>query len=210
MSDPGLNPWLTPGEYDDPQPEVTRPPVVSTGPTRPHPGLHTQLSGGADSAPSRTQVEQPRIWFVGVHGGAGESTLAELRPDFGAAGHDWPRPNPTLPWCVLVARTNAAGLYNARAAAKDWAADLVPAILLGLVLIPDAPGKLPKQMAQEITRTSGGVPRVWQLPWIEDWRYHAPGYTPLDITDLPRAVKRMLVDLDELTMAAASKENPSQ
>jgi hypothetical protein len=147
---------------------------------------------------------------VGVHGGAGESTLAELSPHFREAHHRWPPPEQGPSLCILVARTNGAGLYSARAAAKDWGAGIEPhIILLGLVLIPDAPGRLPKELSREVTRSSGGVPRVWQLPWVEDWRYHAPNYTKLDRTDLPRAVKNLLVDLDELTLLDVSKENPS-
>jgi hypothetical protein len=150
------------------------------------------------------------IWVVGVHGGAGESTISELSPHFREAHHQCPAPGGLMAQCILVARTNAAGLYNARAAAKQWGASVVPHILLlGLALIPDAPGRIPKELGREITRSSGGVPRVWHLPWIEDWRYHAPGYTQLDTTDLPRSVEKMLADLDQLTLLDVSKENPS-
>src|SRR5688500_9964162 len=86
MSEPGPNPWLDPGQVDAPQTAVTRPPVVSTGPTQPHPGLHTQLTGHPAPAPTATPAhtpapanQQPRLWIVGVHGGAGESTIAALR-----------------------------------------------------------------------------------------------------------------------------------
>lgn len=213
MSETGPNPWLDPGEPDDPNLEVVRPPaVISTGPTAPHPGLGTQLAGHASSAPGAMPgpiQTPPRIWVVGVHGGSGESTIAELSPHFRQAHHRWPQPAGATSVCILVARTNASGLYNARAAAKDWGAGVEPHILLlGLVLIADAPGRIPKELAREITRSSGGVPRVWQLPWIEDWRYHAPGYTALDTTDLPRSVTKMLADLAELTSLDVSKEYP--
>lgn len=213
MSETGPNPWLDQGAEGGPTLEVVRPrPVRPTGPTAPHPGLGNQLAGHAATAPSAELAApspaQPRIWVIGVHGGAGESTIAELHPDFREAHHRWPAPAAPSPRCILVARTNAAGLYNARAAAKDWGAGTEPHILLlGLVLIPDAPGRIPKDLAREITRSSGGVPRVWQLPWIEDWRHHAPGYTQLDLTDLPRPVKKLLTDLDELTSLDATKEH---
>jgi hypothetical protein len=168
----------------------------------------------ADSAfqPAQTPASSaPGVWIVGVHGGAGESTITELSPHFREAHHRWPQPPPYgSVLCLMVARTNAAGLHNARAAAREWAAGAQPhVVLLGLILIPDAPGRVPKELARQITLTSGGVPRVWQLPWIEDWRLHAPGYTLLDTADLPRAVKKLLVDLDELTSLNISKENPS-
>jgi hypothetical protein len=148
---------------------------------------------------------------VGVHGGAGESTIAALSPHLQETHHRWPPQQGRSELCILVARTNAAGLHNARAAAMDWAAQAEPhVVLLGLALVPDAPGKLPKVLAREVTRTSGGVPRVWQLPWVESWRYHAPGYTQLDTSDLPRPVKKMLADLAELTLLDVSKENPSR
>lgn len=219
MSEPGANPWVEPasGEYVGPQPEIVRPPVVSTGPTQPHPGLRTQLGGisGQTSALSAAPLGPGQgIWVVGVHGGAGESTVAALSPHLQEAQHRWPPQRGRSEWCVLVARTNGAGLHNARAAAIDWASQHEPHVmLLGLVLIPDAPGKLPKELAREVTRTGGGVPRVWELPWVESWRYHASGYTQLDISDLPRPVKKMLADLAELTMLDildGSKENPAR
>lgn len=212
MSEPGQNPWLDPGESIDPQPEVKRSPMAPTGPTRPHSGLHAQLSGQAGSAPTHVPTVPPTgpqpIWIVGVHGGSGESTLAELSPHFQAAHHSWPVPNGRTAQCVLVARTNGVGLHNARAAARDWSGGFEPhVLLLGLVLIADAPGRIPKELAREITRTGGGVPRVWQLPWIEDWRYHVPRHTKLDTTDLPRPVRNMLADIGALTSLDVSKEN---
>jgi hypothetical protein len=168
----------------------------------------------AGSAPTHTRAPLAPgqgIWVVGVHGGAGESTIAALSPHLQETHHRWPAQQGRSELCILVARTNAAGLHNARAAAMDWAAQTEPhVVLLGLVLVPDAPGKLPKELAREVTRTSGGVPRVWQLPWVESWRYHAPNYTQLDTSDLPRPVKKMLADLAELTLLDVSKENPSR
>ncbi|WP_406054500.1 DUF6668 family protein [Kribbella sp. NBC_00889] len=189
--------------------------MVSTGPAQPHPGLQAQLSGLAVSASSPAQAHPepsaPGVWIVGVHGGAGESTISELSALFREAHHRWPQPPPYgSVLCLMAARTNAAGLHNARAAAREWAAGAQPhVVLLGLVLIPDAPGRLPRELARQVTLTSGGVPRVWQLPWVDAWRLHAPGYTALDTTDLPRPVKKLLVDLDELTSLNISKENPS-
>ncbi|MFG1913071.1 DUF6668 family protein [Kribbella sp. NPDC048928] len=220
MSEPGANPWVDPGseEYVGPQSDAGRSPVVATGPTQPHPGLRSQLGGMTGQvpamAPSGPRGPGQGIWVVGVHGGAGESTIVALSPHLQQADHRWPPRRGRSEWCVLVARTNAAGLHNARAAAIDYAAGHEPHVmLLGLVLIPDAPGKLPKDLAREVTRTGGGVPRVWELPWVEAWRYHAAGYTQLDATDLPRPVKKMLADLAELTMldvVDGSKENPAR
>ncbi|MBD8104765.1 hypothetical protein [Plantibacter sp. CFBP 8775] len=42
-----------------------------------------------------------------------------------------------------------------------------------MLLVPDAPGKLPKQLRDQINIVSGVVP-VTVSPWVESWRY-APG-----------------------------------
>ncbi|MFW1494664.1 DUF6668 family protein, partial [Vibrio parahaemolyticus] len=76
------------------------------------------------------------MWWVGAHGGAGESTLAALMPGSQAAGHSWPRTASATPArTVLVARSDAHGLRAAQAAMRQWAAGLVPSVeVLGLVV----------------------------------------------------------------------------
>jgi hypothetical protein len=114
------------------------------------------------------------VWFVGAHGGCGESTLAELLPNAGAAEHRWPLPaDGGVPAVVLVARTSYTGLLAARAALTQWAAgDTPPVQLLGLVLSADAPGRDPKPLRDLADVVAGGTRdrTVWRLPWVEAWR----------------------------------------
>ncbi|MFZ0088399.1 MAG: DUF6668 family protein [Solirubrobacteraceae bacterium] len=117
------------------------------------------------------------MWFVlGVHGGAGETTLAALLPGAGAADHAWPlSPDPRRPARVLlVARTSHAGLLAAQHALRDWASGAVAAELLGLVLMADAPGRLPRQLRPLADLVASATPRIWELPWQAHWRLGQP------------------------------------
>ncbi|WP_344272234.1 hypothetical protein [Actinomadura napierensis] len=77
---------------------------------------------------------------------------------------------------VLVARSHAHGLRAAQAAAWQWStsAELRPVQLLGLAVIADAPGRRPKPLKDLLTLISGGVPKVWDLPWVEALRLGDP------------------------------------
>ena len=109
--------------------------------------------------------EQAAVWWVGAHGGAGESTLEELFVGSRAADHGWPLSAASLPPArvVLVARTHAHGLRAAQSAIREWAAGDARVLLLGLVLIADAPGRLPHTLRQLADLIAGGVPAVWSF-----------------------------------------------
>jgi Family of unknown function (DUF6668) len=140
------------------------------------------------------------VWWVGAHGGAGESTLEELYSGSRAAGHEWPLQAIGKPPArvVLVARTHASGLMAAQRAIRDWAAGDVPVLLLGLLLIADAPGRLPHGLRQLAALIAGGAPAVWSLPWIEAWRIGDPP----DPSNTPEGADRLLEDLQAMTEAA--------
>jgi len=119
-----------------------------------------------DRLPSIQMSDTRPVAVVGAHGGAGATSLAasdpELFVDFGTA---WPA-TPHNQACVVVARTSARGLKAAQTALKQWAAAATPSVdVLGLVLIADAPGKLPKPLKELVQVVSGGAPRTWHLPW---------------------------------------------
>ncbi|MGI8412371.1 MAG: DUF6668 family protein [Solirubrobacteraceae bacterium] len=152
--------------------------------------------GPAERLPLRTwtEIELPvEVWWLGVHGGAGESTLEELFNGSRAAGHAWPRvPHaPGVPDVVLVARTSTRGLWAAQSAMREWAATQLPVSLLGLVLIADTPGRLPRALRELAGLIGGGVPQVWSLPWVEAWRTGEPPRA----ANSPREVHRLLTDL---------------
>ncbi|MCP9953569.1 hypothetical protein LUX39_38980 [Actinomadura madurae] len=96
---------------------------------------------------------------------------------------------------LLVARTHASGLCAAQAAARQWAAGVLPNVrLLGLVVTADAPGKRPKPLNELLRLISGGVPRVWELPWVEALRLGAP---PKQVK-LPSGYARLAQDLNRI------------
>jgi len=99
-----------------------------------------------------------------------------------------------------VARTHAHGLRAAQSAIREWAAGDAPVLLLGLVLIADAPGRLPHALRQLADLIAGGVPAVWSLPWIEAWRLGEPPAPH----NAPKVVRRLLLDLRAMTEPEAS------
>lgn len=137
----------------------------------------------------------PALWLLGTHGGAGESVLAGLVSSWEEANHAWPYPvdGSTAP-VLLVARTHLHGLLSARAAATQWAAGNTHADVLGLALIADAPGRLPRPLRELAQVVSGGVPRTWTVPWTESWRLGES----LTLTDAPRATRRMVDELHDI------------
>ncbi len=63
------------------------------------------------------------------------------------------------------------GLKAARGALIQWASGAAPAVdLLGLAILADAPGKLPKPLREFAALVGGGAPRLWMLPWVGSWR----------------------------------------
>ena len=152
--------------------------------------------------------ERAAVWWVGAHGGAGESTLEELFSGSRAAEHAWPIHAAGQPpaHVVVVARTNAHGLKAAQRAVREWAAGDVPVLLLGLVLIADAPGRLPHALRQLADLIAGGVPAAWSLPWIEAWRIGDPPGP----ANAPKAVGRLLGDLQAMTATASVNANRNE
>lgn len=172
-------------------------PAGLTGPAAPQPLVVAPLR----LLPIREQHERAVLWVVGAHGGAGETTLAGIEATWRVADHAWPSlPAGGRARCLLIARTSVRGLYAAQAALTQWAASAAgPSVeLLGLALIADAPGRLPRPVTDLCTVVSGGAPRTWHLPWNEDWRLDRPaeGRTP-------RAIARLTAALHTLTAPPA-------
>lgn len=117
-----------------------------------------------------SEAAQVAVWWVGVHGGAGESTLETLFAGSCATAHRWP----TCAGCrlpvVLVARTHAGGLRAVQVAMREHVECSHAARVLGLVLIADAPGRLPRPLRDLLRVVAGGVPAVWSLPFVNAWR----------------------------------------
>ena len=201
MTDGSSNPWLTrPAEPQPVAPRGATGPEVpaTTGPTTPQRGV--PAPGASDQLPIQPQPRDADLWWLGVHGGAGETSLAALVPDWLAAEHTWPQ---TLGGArvVLTARSNMRGLRAAQAAATQWAAGLVPGVeVVGLVIVADAPGRLPRPLREFSQIVGGGVPRTWTLPWIEAWRLGEPPA----LSDAPREVRRLVDDLAAVVRPGAA------
>jgi hypothetical protein len=43
-----------------------------------------------------------------------------------------------------------------------------------VVIVADAPGKLPKQLREQRAALGGVVSRTWLIPWVPQWRTAAP------------------------------------
>lgn len=71
--------------------------------------------------------------------------------------------------------------------------------LLGLVLVADAPGRLPKPLRDLMKIISGGYPRTWYVPWVESWRQ---GDDPTPDAS-PREVRKLVDDLRILQTGAS-------
>jgi hypothetical protein len=115
------------------------------------------------------------VSVVGAHGGAGTSTVARL---LGAndVGRRWPDGVGELPPRVLlVARTHAAGLMAVSQALAGYCASVdhrYGPFLAGVVLVPDAPGRLPKPLRRRI-KVLESATVVHRLPWVAEWRLSA-------------------------------------
>lgn len=148
---------------------------VLTGPEGPQ-----QPMPRVDALPCRRAESTATVWLVGAHGGAGETTLTDAAGDAGwtSGDHAWPVREPGEPCrVILTARTSVRGLMAAQAALTQWAGGSAgPDVqLLGLVLIADAPGPMPRPIRDLIRHIKGGAPRLWELPWSEAVRFDRPG-----------------------------------
>ena len=117
------------------------------------------------------------------------------------ADHAWPIPENRGSICrvVLVARTNYAGLAAAQRAAIEWASGALGDTVRvdGLVLVPDMPGRMPKELRHFAQVVAGGLPHTWTMPWVDAWRFG-----PLDpAAALPKEFRTLLADLHLNTTA---------
>lgn len=127
-----------------------------------------------------------RIAVIGLHGGAGASTVVSLLGETAFdAGREWPV-NATA-GVVAVCRTHGAGLEAGFEFAHQWAAgQLEGSRLLGLVLVDDAP-QLAVSQVKAVKALARMTPHGWHLPWMEEWRVAPP-----DEARLPGRVKRIV------------------
>ncbi|MEW2163413.1 hypothetical protein AB0912_10490 [Streptomyces sp. NPDC007084] len=161
------------------------------------PARRSARGGGGEAAWGQA-AKRPRpvrggsrdeVGWVKAHGGSGATSLVEA---FGGVdvGARWPDPARGEPRrIVLVGRTSARGLQSvsqALGALKDGNAPQ-GLDLLAVVLVADAPGRLPLTLLRRI-RVLRSVTRVHRVPWIPAWRTGGR----------PRSVPRQLATLAKL------------
>lgn len=197
-----INPWVSRRVTPEPSaPLYTETPTSRpTGPLMPQHGV--PAPDRVDQLPTFRQTHAAELWWLGAHGGAGESSLAALVPAWPAAEHGWPDTSGTEPSRVVVtARSSMRGLRAAQLAATQWASGLVPHVqVVGLVVVADAPGRLPRPLRDFSQLVAGGFPRMWSVPWIEPWRLGDPPA----LSTAPREVRRLVDDLTALLRLGAA------
>ena len=166
LSSPAQESWQAPQGSP-----VPIPPPAAVATTRP-------WAPGVDGLTVRRHIRRstvdgaPRLWIVGAHGGAGTSTWARIL-NVGDAGASWPQHvNPSRSLDIVVCcRSTAAGLRAAQDVGIEWASGALPGQLVGLVVGADAPGRLPRELRDQLQITSGAFPRYIFVPWQAHWRF---------------------------------------
>ncbi|MFE2299451.1 DUF6668 family protein [Streptomyces sp. NPDC059445] len=179
------------------QPVVQPAPRSRTVPARTGAGRRTAPASGAEPAWGRPKApkvaraaSRDEVGWVKAHGGSGATSLAEL---FGGVevGARWPDPARGEPRrVVLVGRTSARGLRSVSQAlgALDGGDAPQGLELLGVVLVADAPGRLPLGLLRRV-RVLRSVARVHRVPWIPAWRTGgSPRSVPRQLATLARLV----------------------
>ena len=160
--------------------------------------------------PGQVLTHRPRRpggpgWLLGVHGGAGVTCLQRAGVELADAERAWPAlhadsadgPEPPPAGVVVVCRSTVGGLHAARDAALEHATGRAPAgvVLAGLVVVADAPGRLPAALRALRATVGGTFPCRWDVPWLAEWRLALPtGRLPAPpvVGDLARCLSRDL------------------
>ena len=157
-------------------------------------------AGSEGAAPEVAHRPAAGRWlWLGLHGGAGVTTLAQAVPGGVDVGGLHGKP-PNLP-VVAVCRSHAGGLAAAQEWAAEWSGRQPYREVLGLVIVADAPGPLPRGLKLGVRLVRGGFRDLWAVPWVPAWRVGQS--VPLD--DLPAAVRRLANDLVAKTAREGGK-----
>lgn len=175
------------------------------------------------AVPTRS-TRPPLVWLVGVHGGAGVSSLAASVGWAGDAGQRWPArigmgPDMDSPLVVLVARNHMHGmnaLYRALVAYRESATPAGSQVV-GVLTVADAARPLSNRVADRREEAEGLAvalgARTWRLGWLEQWRAFEPHElaewnpavepSPVDDTDPTRTPPQPVRLLAEQILIAA-------
>lgn len=166
-------------------------------------------SSGArpEGLPDVSGATEIALCFYGLCGGAGVTTVASavgFGNDASTSGLSEPNGEIPLP-LVAVTRSHAHGLQRAQQEAASWAAHghMTSYAQVGLVIVADAPGRLPRPLRELLDLVSGGWPRVWRIDWVEALRLGEPPTAIANeraVVNLRRDLLQLLPDLDRTDM----------
>ncbi|GAB0102885.1 hypothetical protein JMUB6875_18560 [Nocardia sp. JMUB6875] len=145
----------------------------------------------------------PLVWLLGVHGGAGATTLSHVLAPAADSYRRWPGVfERESPFVVLVARETIPGLTRAHDLLRQHHAGLAgPSEVLGLITVAARPGRIPAEIRRYRDVVGSLAGQVWQLPWHEEWTLvesdQLPVWSPGD--PLPQQRKRKSDPLEEIT-----------
>jgi len=109
-------------------------------------------------------------------------------------GCRWPDPARVEPaHVILVARTHATGMRAASRALNAVREGRHPAGMkvVGLALVADAPGRLPRELIRRVRVLRAAVP-VWRVPWIAPWRLgKQTDRLPSQVTKLSALIQKL-------------------
>lgn len=158
-----VNPWLT-------APPEPVPSVEAARVERPAPWVAGSVPGYATGvAVDVVAVSEPGLYVMGTHGGAGASTLAHLL-GVRETGRCWPVAEVGGVRVLVCARTSAAGIRAAQDLAVSWGGFAGGSALVGVVWMPDQPGRLPRPLKEQVSLVSGAYPCATSLPFFKAWR----------------------------------------
>lgn len=141
--------------------------IVVSGPPVP---VGVTLDESDRPIPRTFAATDDRMQVVGLHGGAGASSVARLIGGDLARDAGTKVPMGGSPKVLFVARTHGAGVAAVHRAARAWASgSLQDVLLVGLVLIDDGP-RLNKEQQQALKPVLRLLPNTWRLGWVEAWR----------------------------------------
>ncbi|MET8870560.1 hypothetical protein [Nocardia sp. NPDC004604] len=123
----------------------------------------------------------PLWWLLGVHGGAGASTLAHVLAPAADSGRRWPGVfDRESPFVVLVARETITGLTRAHDLLRQYHSDFAGSCeVLGLITVAARPGRLPAEIRRYRDVVGSLAGQVWQIPWYEEWTLVEPEKLPI-------------------------------
>lgn len=166
--------------------------LVVTGPTRP--GLSPTLEAPAQAWETQNVGPLKGIAVMGLHGGAGATTLAALLGD-GATdvGRAWPishNPWTAKAWpipVIAVALNDYTGLRAADTFVRSWATEQLTGSHLSALVLIDAGPRISDARKKSTKRLLRMVPRGTHLPWMDSWLDAPP-----DPARLPVRIKRII------------------